>query len=486
MKKGWFCRVRHSIFALDKKSVSLVVMAFAINILFFYAHYHNSYYLGILLPQGEIGYNFATQGSIKLNKERCAYLHTLQTSQNAMIDYADVDHTKFSGPTDYIGVCDVPWYGVILGLLWSCTQSFRYHDIQILQIIIFSLLMFLIYSLAFLLFQSRQIAFVIGVSHIFFFPIIYQNVQALRDIWVYYALVILLWSLAAYYKQVISLPAFAIGIALFSFCELVRPSSLYSFIIAVLFFTVAGFLQDRERARLWKAVGVMICTNVLFFWTPYVTYNQSAYGRSIVSPWGLLLFEGLGEYENQWGFQLDDEWAEKYLKAKYNVHYGTVAFADRAKEEFFKALKENCSHFILSMLRRLPLMLLPPLPSTSYFLSPTKRSYRSWSEHLLHKISEAATSWKALYDFLSRYSAVIFFLMLGYGGLFLMMLHRNYFAALLLTLVGILPAYHCIISHIEYRYIVMFYAFFSFGVGYCMVMVHDTWYTRNNTNMKER
>jgi hypothetical protein len=480
--------MKHSIFTIDSKSICLAVIALAINMVFFAANYHNDYYLGLLLPHGEIGYNFAVHGSIKLNKERCDHIRALERARGRMVDHAEIDHAAFGLPTNYIGPFDTPGYGIILGLLWSCTRSFCYHDIQIAQILLFSLLMFLIYGLALFLFQNVRTAFVIGLCHLSFLPIMYQNVQALRDIWAYYALVVLLWSLAAYYKRVISLPFFAGGIALFSCLELIRPSSLYSFIIAVLFCMGAGFLQKNERSCWWKAAGVMVCTNALFFWTPYVTYNQIAYGRSIVSSWGLLLLEGLGERENQWGFQLNDEWAGKYLKAKYNVSYGTVAFADKAKEEFFKALKENPSHFIISILRRLPTMLLPPLSWTNHFLSPEKKQYRSWWDKVCDKFSEATRSREAFYDAFGLYLAPrLFFLffILGYLGLFFMLARGEYFAALLLILVGILPAYHCIVSHIEYRYIVMFYAFFSFGVGYLMVIMHDTLCKRPLKRTKE-
>jgi hypothetical protein len=334
--------------------------------------------------------------------------------------------------------------------------------------------MFWIYGLALLLFQSVHIAFIIGLSHLFFLPIIYQNVQALRDMWVYYALVVLLCSLAAYYKRVMSLPLFAGGIALFSVLELVRPTSLYSFIAALFFFIMGGFLQQHERSRVWKAVGVMIGTNVLFFWTPYITYNQIAYGRPLASPWGYLLFQGLAEYENPWGFKLDDEWAGGYMKERYNVQYGTVEFTDKSKEVFFKALYEKPSHFIFSVLRRLPAMILPTFMWVNYFFMPLKKKpLRSLWERIRDKCREIVSSWRVLCDCASHYISMPLFFFLGYVGFVLMFLHGNYFAVSLLMLVGILPAYHCLIAHIEPRYIVTFYVFFSFGVGYCITTAHD-------------
>jgi hypothetical protein len=102
--------MKHPFCTIDRRSISLAIIALVLNILFLRVYHHNDYYLGMLIQHGEIGYNLATHGSIKLNNERCTYVRKLQESRHASVDYADaaIDHTRFGRPTEHISPFDVP------------------------------------------------------------------------------------------------------------------------------------------------------------------------------------------------------------------------------------------------------------------------------------------------------------------------------------------------------------------------------------------
>jgi len=75
--------------------------------------------------------------------------------------------------------------------------------------------MLLIYQIGLMLFDSTAVAFYSGIALLCFFPIIFLNVQVLRDIWAYYGLVILLYTSLRFLHAQTSLWHLAIGGILF-------------------------------------------------------------------------------------------------------------------------------------------------------------------------------------------------------------------------------------------------------------------------------
>ena len=131
-----------------KQPLILVLLALVASTTFVFVNYKSDFYLGLLSPQGEIGYNFYRYNSIKLNPQRHAKISKEQQLRGHRVDYADIDHERFGPPTKYYGIQDTVGYGVLLGLLWKVTGSLRYRDMLILQILMYSFIMFLFYHLA--------------------------------------------------------------------------------------------------------------------------------------------------------------------------------------------------------------------------------------------------------------------------------------------------------------------------------------------------
>jgi len=189
----------------DKKAWILVGAALAINLIFFSLYHHADSYLGIAIGQGEIAYSVCNYNSIKVNGARCAPVAQLQREQKRLVDFAEVDHAAYGPPTSYYSLNDTIGYGVILGLLWKITHSYRYRDIQFLQIFLYCFILFLIYAMALMWFNDPNIALAIGCAYLLFLPLFRQNVLALRDIWAYYGVMFLLYGLSSY-LHVISNP----------------------------------------------------------------------------------------------------------------------------------------------------------------------------------------------------------------------------------------------------------------------------------------
>jgi preprotein translocase subunit SecG len=470
---------------INKHSIALFISSFLMGFVFLFFNYHNNYYLGLLNTHGEIGYNIYQYNSIKINPVRAKYIRSLQKERSRMVDYAEIDHQRFGPPTKYRSINDTIGYGVLLGLLWKLTGSLRYLDVQILQILMFAFLMFLLYSIAFMLFGSMRIALWCGIAQLCFLPIFYQNAQVMRDIWAYYAIAVLLWSVATMLYTRSNYWVLAVGAIVFSLMQHMRPtvSTSLGLISLCLVFSV---LFDRTMLKKITAIlAILWVVNGLVFWLPFVSYNKVAYNHWIVMPSGQWLVEGLGEYPNRWDFKLSDCWLGEYIEKKYDVHYGTAEFDDKAKEEFWTAYHDNPWYFYKNVISRVPQMILPGLSWNNYTNLSKSHTYHSFWEKVKIKLAAPFSSWAAFIDFLTRQIYLCIFLLLGYAGMLLALLRRRYLALMLILAAGIIPAYACILSHIEYRYVTPFYGVFSLFVGYFFVYAYDRYigiHSKQKTN----
>jgi hypothetical protein len=443
--------------------VILFMLSLAINSIFLYVTYQRGEYcFGTLLEHGEVGYNVARYNSCKINPLRTEHIAKSQEKLGRYVDYAEVDHSTFGRPTTYRDSGDTIGYGLLLGLLWKVTSSYRYLDMQILQIIIFSLLMPLVFQCARMLFGNRLCAFICSLMVLCFFPLIFQNVQAHRDIWAYYGLVVLLYSLLSFLAGRFDYWKLFFCSLIVACIQYIRPNLFFGLLtVSMMLFLYA--LMDRPLLkRVGLALILLFGANVIGFWVPYCVYNHHAYGTLFAGPIGQDLLEGIGEYPNPWGYQLDDGWYHRYMKEQY-PHLKTREERDaQAKALFVAAVKERPGFFAVSFFKRALGLVLPNLPWSYYpeWLYEGCYSFRD-------KIKAAFVSAPLCLDLIGRMLYVRIFLMLGYLGLALLLARKASFQAMILGGI-VIGGYGKFLSHIEYRYIVPFYWPFAFFLGYLL------------------
>lgn len=456
----------NNISLLNKHSLILVFCSIIINGLFLFFTYKGGEFCFVTLAShGEVAYNVATYNSFKVNPERLAIIRNMQmASPNKRIDYYEIDHSLFGLPTGYRDIFDTVGYGLLLGFLWKFTGSLSYLDIQILQIIIFSLLMLLIYQIALILFFYRRTAFFCGISLLLFFPLIFQNVQAHRDIWGYYGIVVLLFSVLLYLFRKPRIWIILLGGILFSIFQFIRPSIVYVPIFLSFFLLGYGLIKRSELKKTLIVISLMIATNILFFWTPFFAYNSRAYGVCFVGPKGQNLLECLGEIPNKWGYQFDDGWYSRFITNNYPAICSDQERDDKAIELFVKSVKEEPLFFIKFLFIRLKHFILPNLPWSYY---PKKLYEQCFS--FLDKVELARNSFVVFIDLVPRLLYTRLFLLFGYIGMIVALFKKRYFTVLLLSGV-ILLSYLVVPFH--YRYLILFYWPFAFFVGYLVSEIY--------------
>lgn len=440
------------------------VLALMLNFVFFFFNYKTKYFSGLLHPHGEVAYNLYKYNSVKINKARLEELGRQEFLQEKRIDYADIDHEKLGEPTSFRNVLDSIGYGVVLGLIWKITGSLRYRDIEFVQIFIFSFLMFLFYQIAMFLFFDRRVAIASCVALLLFFPIFHQNVLAMRDIWVFYGLVCLLYGILACFYEKISILGLILLCSFFAICQFMRPPS-FTIVLSITFILIViMFLKIFSFKKILKILMCLWGTNILFFWAPFIVYNKIAYNKFFVSPVGQNLLLGLGECENPWGYKLSDSWFDVFMHKTYGEVGGTVECDQKAKELFYESVAEKPLLYFKIVLRRFLYILLPPLPWIGSL----------WNVVAVHKtlrdkFYSIITSFVSLADFLVHYIYIWFFLLCGYLGLIFLFIKKKIMAIGIVFLGGIVPIWSIVLSHSEPRYLVPTYALFAFFVGYCWV-----------------
>jgi hypothetical protein len=285
----------------------------------------------------------------------------------------------------------------------------------------------------------------------------------MRDIWPYYSAVILCYSIL-YYLRDKSLKIPIIGgifIALFQF---MRPPT-FMLILTSSFFLILYAIFSKKFLPVIKLLLTIAITNILFFWLPFMTYNKIAYDRYIVGPTGINLIQGLGEFPNKWGYKLSDGWFANYMNTNHK-NLNNIERDDKARELFFKAIKEDPQYYLSCLFRRIPRLILPGLPSFNY--QDTKEIYLLYvtGTPVKELVNMVVREPIILIDFIARHIYIGLFLFFAYLGMLLALIRRRFFELFFIYIGVISASYTVIFAHTDHRYLIPYYAFFAIFVGY--------------------
>lgn len=447
---------------LNKDALLIVAISLVLNFVFLFFYHTRDQHSGTLLAHGEVGYNVYAHNSVKINPKRMDDVGYKQSNEERRVDYSEIDHSQYSLPTEYRAVTDTIGFGVLLGLLWKITHSLRYLDVQILHVFIFSFLMFLFYQIALLLFKKKIIAFVCSCVHLAFFPIVYQNILSHRDIWYYYGVILLFYGVLSYLYKYIGYKVLVLCAFSFAIAQWMRPTLVNLFVSTGLILLLLSCFYRNVFIRIFSALTIFILVNIAVFWIPWCMYNVKAYDRPFVSHLGMMLLQGLGEYENPWGIpsESDDDF-EQYMIARCNAKIGTPECYDFAKIFFWELVRQHPAVYLKQVLWRCFLMLFPLAPWLPNFWNIV-----TVKTTLKDKFMYIITFPPALIDFLIHYVYICLFFLCAYAGMILLLFRQHYFVAALLVFGLILPSWITVLSHIEPRFVVTTYAYTSLFAGY--------------------
>ena len=447
-----------------------ISIALLLNLFFWW--YMVPEYHAITLAHGNVAYNLYQSNRIGINRQLKRELNQRQGDRRILVDLQDVKDAACGVPDEPFPVNDTVGYGILIGCLWKITHSLSFADVIILQILLYLIMVFLIGKIGTALFGSTAIACYGVGGFLLYVPLIALNVHAVRDVWAAYGLIVLMYAIIQYFFTSLhdkrsGMATLIVGSLFFSLCQWIRPSIF----LAVITFSVGliayAALNRQRRARSAIGVSVMLIINILCFWVPFIYHNKYTYDRYFVSPAGQDLLEGLGEFNNPWGYQLSDEYVAQLIEGTYGSRYGTPQFDDDAKTEFLKAYAQQPGIFWKNIIKRVPMVVLPALPWLFYSQSPYPDGLSA-----LNKLRYVIMHPQAWIDFIVRHCYIRAYIILGYIGILLLCWHRRWgivmcMGAVLIASLAKLP------SHIEYRYLTPYYWVLCFGIGYLInVLMH--------------
>ncbi len=364
---------------------------------------------------------------------------------------------------------DTVGYGVLVGALWKVTHSCNLLDIELLQILIFSLLMLLVYEIGFMLFASRAMAFIGCMMLLAWNQLIVLNVTPARDIWGYYGGVVLLYVLLRFFfsRNYSFLKIFG-GATFFAFCQFLRPNIVgQCATLSLALLAAVYFFKKEQLQQCYKVIGLVWLANILFFWVPFVGCNKTIYDRWFVGPIGHGLIASLGTVKNPWGIECSDRVIASHIQQEtQNARYATPASEEAGVKLFFKLIKINPFIYLKALIVSFKDSLFNELETAFIYLY----SYFKNSVFFQEK-------WKAMTD--ASWSMSIFRILdflsarfirfLGYCGIAYALYRRNYLAVLFLVVGIFMGMWVLLFSHFERRYVIPFAWPFALFSGYFLV-----------------
>ncbi len=392
-----------------------------------------------------LAYNFYKYGTLSEIKEDIEY-----KTQKAIPAHIYEQPEK---PT----INDTVGYAFLVGALWKITGSLDLLDVQLLQIIMFCLMVFFLYEIFFLLFQNAAVAFIGCLLIDFWYHLILMNVTPSRDIWGYYGGVILAYVLLKLFlSKAYSYQKVFFGASFFAFCQFLRPNIVgqCATLCAAIFVLFYFYKKDAIKQCL-RGIAIVVFANILFFWAPFIVFNKLVYDRYFVGPVGHGLLASLGTVENPWSLKCDDEKIIIHVRETQHINeeHGSAALNDAGVQEFLKLLKENPFVYIAAVWNSFQSALFFEAQAVMHFF------YKCFhdSAFFTSKVQEAWGLGKGLFllKILEHFSSKVL-RNLGYIGLIILMFQRRFIPVIYLVGGVFLGMWILMFSHFEERYVIPF------------------------------
>lgn len=363
-------------------------------------------------------------------------------------------------------------FSVLMGLIWKIMGSPNILWIQLLSILLFLFFMLFIYQIGYFLLKTEKLAVLSSLSFLFFFPLIFYVGQGRKDIFAFFGIVVLLFTMLRVAFQSKNLKEAFIGGVFIALFQWVRPT-----IVAVVFacsgIFVLYFFIKKNKLFLHLA-GVIFLTNIIFFWIPFCSYNQYYYHRPMVGTLGLELLESLGEFPNKWGCDSTDTWARNFTYKHKNpsYQYGTPEHDDIQQELFWEIFNDNPWYYFKCVFKRIQKLLFLNFSWFEYDDS-LYQGRISFKDRFLLSLS----SWRVALDFFPRAFYMRIYWMLAYIGILFAFMRKKYFMLTLLIGGVMAPMPLVILSHIEDRYVLVHFWVLSFFVAYALDQMYVSYKT---------
>jgi len=408
------------------KLVIIFIFAFIIRVGILMRHHHTYYLSG--LTQGLLARNIIEGRGFVTGEKESRRLFELQDEKEQLIDISEI--TDFEDDIYHPQIFDMPGHGILLAGIWKLTKDYCYIYVQLLQILIDSSMVFLLFFIVRDLFGKKP-ALITAFLYSIYFPQAFLSVHPLRDCWPMFVGIVVVYFIILYVKYSLFIIPFLVGLII-GIGTYLRPNVVYLAIFCSIFGMF--YLGKKKVVRLVLVSSMVVILLLLPWWVRnYKIYRQFI---PLSANFGTAFWGGLGIVSNPYGFEYSDGAADRYVREMgYTYGYGTPEFSDVLLKRALEVIKTHPAFYVKTVLFRIPKALFPGI---QWGIEPKDFSYiPKWSFPLWQKITgKGLIAYAKAHPFIFSYKlvrrawiSVLFFLALG-G----MLLKRKEFAKVFLLI----------------------------------------------------
>jgi len=393
-----------------KKILIILLIGLAIRSGLLIRHHHTYYLSG--LTQGLLARNIVQDRGLVVGEKERKLLVELQGERRKLVDISEIPVFENDNYFSYID--DMPGHGILLAGIWKITQHYRYIYIQIFQIIIDSLMILLIFLICRSLF-SEKIATLASFLYTIYLPQAFLSVHPLRDCWVMFVAIAIVYLIICYYKKPNIVNALSVGI-LTGLGTYMRPNLILIALVCSIF---ALFYLGKRNCLKLILLGSLVIAAIM---SPWWIRNWKIYHRFVPlsANFGHVMWVGLGVIPNEYGFVHSDEAAADYVtSAGYDSRYITPKYGRVLLKRALQVIKKDPIFYIRVLIHCIPVAIFP---APEWGIEPKDFAFiPKWNFALWRKITgRGPIAYTRAHPFISSYklmrrmlAAVLFFLALG-------------------------------------------------------------------------
>lgn len=265
-------------------------------------------------------------------------------------------------------------YSVLLAMTYFIFGHQRYIYLQVIQAIVDSLSVFMIFWIAGTIF-NRKIGLLSAFLFAIYLPEMRVAVSALHWAWMPFITVLVTYLLIKASVNESKKMKIYILIGLI----IAIGTYIHALMVLLPVFFGIGIIFNKTFRKGMIATGIMMSVVVLLL-IPWIIRNYRIFHRFIpttVTLWQAT-WEGFGEFKNPSGAVLDDGATYKMvIDEGYNVEYGSPEFSDVLKEKVLKVIREHPFWYIGSVIKRIFKITLLLRPDLGIYSTPYWSEYRA-------------------------------------------------------------------------------------------------------------
>lgn len=328
----------------------LVLVALVLRLALLAADTHPYDEAGLATDSGNVAVNILAGRGITENITGLQAINAREAAAQKLIDPADINPDTLPPAHYQPSVLEPPGEAVLLAAIWKITGSQRYIYLQVLQAVIDSLMVLLVYAIASALFRLPRAPLFAAAGYAVFYPIAVLTRIPHLDIW---AVFFTIGITACFTESLesdhpwrwVALAGVLAGIGV-----QFRPGVLLLLpLLALATITWRGW-----RWALRAGVLSVVLMGVLMI--PWTVRNASEFHQFIPTRIGIgqNLWEGLGEVNNGFGAVLDDQVTLTQVhEARPDLVYGTPAYDSYLEHKAITAIRQHPGVMLHAVARRL-------------------------------------------------------------------------------------------------------------------------------------